>query len=438
MSKFRFRTVRNTFLFMMLLLPLLGSMPAPRGGSDIPDISARINEFTVDLLKHSAQSTNAPDNTVLSAQSIFQGMAMSYIASGGETRKELAEVLHFPDDNDKLIEELSSLRQQVQADALHAKMDVSIASSLWLDGTYADFRKDYIGIVQNAFAASLHTVEFNQRDQVSAAINKWVSENTHGKIQKCVTPQDFNSKSSPGIINEPALVMVNAAYINADWASRFETDGTRAGAFHVDADTTEDTLMMNQRAVLPYSENEHVQFLELPYTENIYSMYLVLPKSNVSIGKLMDVVTTDMLVALKRSAFNYEVDVLLPKFQMESHLGVKDTLVAMGVKVSFDSARADFDTMINKKVEAFSVYINEIYHDACIEVHEEGTEAAAATTAAHFSFGCSAPLQPPRVDFHVDHPFLFLIVDNRSYSILFSGWISRPHEIGQEGRPADQ
>ena len=99
----------------------------------------------------------------------------------------------------------------------------------------------------------------------------------------------------------------------------------------------------------------------------------------------------------------------------------------MGVSSTFDKEKADFNKMIVPHLDAFRIYISQVYHDTWIEVHEEGTEAAAATTTVHYSFGCSGgAINPPPVEFHADHPFLFAIVHNKSYSILFAGWIANP------------
>lgn len=344
-----------------VVLLLLGASASWETDSEAPGISRRINAFTLDLLKHRAANGNLPPNAILSPQSLFHGLAISYIASGGETRKEL------------------------------------------------------------------HQAKFTQQDQTSKAINGWVSGQTHGRIPKVVGPEDLTSRSRPGVIDEPALISVNAIYFKADWGSQFEKGSTRQQPFHVDAGMTVETPMMHQRSLLPYSENDTVQFLELPYIAGGCSMYVLLPHKVIGVSRVIEAMTVEMITDLKRRAAPQDVDVLLPKFEMRSHLAVKDALEKMGVKAAFDNHRADFDQMIIKRFEAYRVYLREIYHDAWIEVHEEGTRAAAATTTVHHSFGCSAP-QAPRtpVQFHADHPFLFLIVHNQSRSILFAGWISNP------------
>jgi serpin B len=189
--------------------------------------------------------------------------------------------------------------------------------------------------------------------------------------------------------------------------------------------------MMHQHSPLLYAEDENLQLLEIPYIDHTYSMFVILPKKVLSVKKMIPLVTNDRIEKLMLGALPREVDVLFPKFEMRSHLGVKKALSDLGVHAAFNKQTANFDKMIVKKNEAFRVYISEIYHDAWISVHEEGTEAAAATTTTHFSLGCSASPRPARAQFHADHPFLFLVVHTQSRSILFTGWVSDPGKLAQ-------
>ena len=427
----RCRKVYRTLLFACLLLMVLGVDGGGQVTSEIPELSQRINAFTFDLLKHLAGEKGFPDNGILSPQGMFQDLAISYVASGGQTRGELGRFLHFPEKNEDLLKNIAGLRRQLLGGNKHKRVDVTVANSVWLDGTWTEFRPEYVREVQDAFDASLQRVEFKQSAQVSQDINEWISQATHGKIRKGVSPNILKSRSSPGIVDEPALVTVNAVYFKADWGSKFDKPSTRARPFRVDAASTKSTMMMQQRSLLPYAENDAVKFLEIPYIDGAYSMYLVLPKEVTSVRKLLDYVTQDEIAQLKRTARGCEVDVLLPKFEMTGHLGVKAALMAMGVKAAFDKQLADFDKMIIKKVAASRIYISEIFQDVWIDVHEEGTEAAAATTTTHFSLGCAAAAVPRVVEFHADHPFVFMMVHNQSRSVLFSGWVSNPTELAQ-------
>lgn len=439
MKLLRLKTGFRVFLSAIVLLLFLGA-GYQETDLEIPDISKRINEFTIDLLKHNARAKDMPLNMILSPQSIFYGLAMSYVASEGETREELAQAFRFPDDNKQVLKDLADLHKQLLNTARDNLIILSIANSAWLDDTNVDFREEYVKEVEGAFDASLHRVKFAQREQACKDINMWISEMTHGKIQKGVRPEDFDSRSwSVGVIekiDESALVSVNIAYFKAYWGSQFDEASTRKRPFHIDAINETETMMMHQRSLLPYSENDKIKFLKIPYIDGGYSMYVLLPKEIMTIQELMDTVTDDMILAL-RNTFMYnlrEVDVLLPKFEIKNHLSVKDTLSEMGVKSAFDRKQADFDKMIDKKSKRVRIYISEIYHDAWIDVHEEGTEATAATTSVHRSccIGCSAsPHQHKPAEFHADHPFLFMIIHNQSQSILFAGWISNPEKIAQ-------
>ncbi|MFO1530601.1 MAG: serpin family protein [Kiritimatiellia bacterium] len=396
---------------------------------EIPEVSRRINAFTFDLLHRHAARTNVPANAVLSAQSIYHGLAMSYVASGGKTRAELSRALHFPDADKLLMKDLGNLRRQlVHAAPGGAGARLDLTNSGWLDEKYADFQEDYLKMIERAFGAALHRVSFADKKIVADRINRHISDVTHGRIQRVVGPEDFASRSGPDVIDEPALVLVNAIWFKGSWACRFDKAATTNMPFHIDASINAPAAMMRQQTELPYAEDATCQFLELPYENGEFSMYVLLPKEPASIGKWIAGVNAEQVLALKGKAFAHSVDVALPKFETRDHLGLKQILSELGVREAFESRGADFDQMIHKREKAFRIYISNCLHDAWVRVDEEGSEAAAATTTVHYSIGCSAPSRPRPILFHADHPFLYLIVHNQSRSILFSGWFSEPRE----------
>ena len=427
------RRLRSTVVWRVLVYTgaitlFLGAAGPP---DDAPAFSQRINAFTLDLLKQAATQDNAPGNVVLSAQGVFECLAMSYIASGGQTRTELAKALHFPEDNEQLIKEVAEQRKRLRSTAKHEKVDVGIANAVWLDETYADFREDYKKTAEKAFGASLRLISLKQSDHPDKAINRWVADATDGAIRSLVAPGDFASKSVPelDVIDEPALVATNAIYFKADWGSRFDKALTRDRTFHVDTTIEAPTEMMNQRSRLRYAVNNDLKFVEIPYIGGDYSMYVILPREIMPIDDLLETATADAITTLARRGFPHEVDLLLPKFDLTSRFDAKDALSRMGVNEAFDSSSADFREMIDIKFEAFRVYINDIHHAASIQVDEEGTEATAATATVHYSFGCGASSPPMQAQFHANRPFIFMIVDNTTHSALFAGWISNPAEI---------
>jgi serpin B len=426
----QWRTACRIAILFLSILFVVGAGPERRVPGRPADLAESINEFTVDVLRQRASAKDAPANTILSPQGIYHGMAMSYVGSGTETREELAAALHFPDDNEQLIKQLAKLRKQLHEADAHDAVEVSIANAVWLDTTYVDFREDYLERIENGFGSVLHGVSFTNREAVCSDINKWVSEQTRGKIADVIEPKDIESRSRPGIIEEPAMVTVNAVYFKGDWASCFDEKETEERTFHVDATTKRKAQIMHQRSLLPYAETEALQFLVLPYVEG-YSMCVVLPKEILSVEELTALTSADTIPQLNRSAREERVDVLFPKFEMRSHISAMDMLKQMGVQKAFVRRMgvADFEGMFRPTFEAFTIYISECYHDAWIALDEKGTEAAAATTTIHHSIGCSAPAPQRTVWFHADHPFLFAIVHDESQSMLFAGWISDPAQL---------
>ncbi len=429
------KPVCRLLMCMLILIPLLGATPTLRSSGQIPAISKSINAFTVDLLQHNARSSKAPVNSVISAQSIFHGLAMSYIASGGKTRQELAAVLRFPENNRQLIRELATLRAQFEAAAKHQQVDACLANAVWVQAKRIRFRKEYLRDLKNGFDADLNPMVIGNEEGISKEINSWISEKTRGKITKSISPDDLilkkvNQPKVPELLSFLTLVTVNTAYFEADWGSQFDKGATCKRPFHLDSSSQVQTMMMHQCSELSYTHNQKFKFLEMPYVGRTFSMCILLPKKLWSVKEIMAELSTEMIADLQRKAFARRVDVLLPKFNMRGHLRAQKVLKQMGVKLAFDRMSADFHKMIvkSKKRPLETIFIDKIYHDAWIDVHEQGTQAAASTTTTHFSLGCCATAMPQPVKFHANQPFLFMIMHRESGSIVFAGWMANPEE----------
>lgn len=396
---------------------------------EIPEVSRRINAFTFDLLHRHAARTNAPANAVLSAQSIYHGLAMSYVASGGKTRAELSRAVGFPLDHVGLLKDLKKLRED-----LHRKPErgrgpqLVMANACWLDDRFAKYRKEYLRQIEEYFDVEPERISFAEADRAADRINRWASKQTRGRIKSVVKPEDFASRSRDQIVNEAAFVLVNAVWFKGAWQNSFMKDLTAPMPFHVDETTTTPAPMMQKRGKYLYAENEDFQLLELPYQNFTYSMYVLLPRKPAAVEAWLPKITPDSLLKMMSAALERSVDVVLPRFESRCHLDVLELLQSMGVRDAFDDQAANFDWMIHKRLEAFRIYISTCVHEAWMSVDEEGSEGAAATSATHRSFGCVAKVHRDPVLFQADHPFLYLIVHNQSRSILFSGWFSDPRE----------
>jgi serpin B len=240
-------------------------------------------------------------------------------------------------------------------------------------------------------------------------INQWVSDQTEGKI-KDLLPQ--------GSINElTRLVLTNAIYFNAAWASQFEKAMTQNGPFHRLDGSTVTVPMMHQMKSFRYAEGADYQAVELPYDGNQLSMVIILPAAdrfNSFEAGLDSVQVKDIIASLQSS----QVNLAMPRFKIESEFGLKPALGSLGMAAAFSPDEADFSGMDGQK----DLYISDVVHKAYVSVDEAGTEAAAATGVIVGT--TSLPTNIKNVT--LDHPFIFLIRDIPTGTILFLGRVMDP------------
>ena len=212
--------------------------------------------------------------------------------------------------------------------------------------------------------------------------------------------------------------MTNAIYFKGDWAIQFDEKDTRDAAFKVSADKEVIVPMMYQKGDFKYAQEQELQILELPYKDEELSMIVLLPKKVDGLAALEKLLTVKNIDNWLGSLHKQEVIVYLPKFKMTTGpLELKDILKSMGMKGAFSLPPADFSGMTGRK----DLFISNVLHKAFVAVDEKGTEAAAATAVVMMRGGIS-----PEPVFRADHPFVFIIKDNRSGSILFMGKVVNP------------
>ncbi|GAI76663.1 unnamed protein product, partial [marine sediment metagenome] len=241
-------------------------------------------------------------------------------------------------------------------------------------------------------------------------INAWVEKKTKDKIKELL---------KPGVLNRlTRLVLTNAIYFKGNWDSQFEKARTQPAPFTLTDGKKVNVPMMNQTEKFKYTEAESFQALELPYVDNELSMVILLPKETDGLSDFEKTLTAGNLSEWLGKLRKRKVIVSVPKFRMTSQFSLAAVLKSMGMTDAFVPDAADFSGMNGKR----DLFISAVIHKAYVEVNEEGTEAAAATGVV---IGVtSMPARPPV--FRADHPFLFLIRDNRTGSILFIGRVMNP------------
>ncbi|MHC4552783.1 MAG: serpin family protein [Planctomycetota bacterium] len=369
------------------------------------DIVPGNTEFAFDLYQRLKEEDG---NLFFSPYSISTALAMTYAGARGQTEKQMGETLHFGLGQEKLHTYYKHLINQLNEQGRKKDYQLSIANALWLQKDYY-FSQHFIRQTANCYRAGLENVDFvNETEKSRQQINQWVEKRTEEKIKDLIPQGTLNALTR--------LVLTNAIYFKGDWAMQFDTKWTKEAPFYVSPEKPVTAPLMFQKDKFKYGENEGTQFLELGYKGDDLSMLVLLPKKGKTLAGLEKQLNAENLAAWQTKMFKKEVMVYLPRFKMTSQFGLSDTLKKMGMVDAFGDA--DFSGMDGTKM----LYISAIMHKAFVEVNEEGTEAAAATAVV---VGLRSMPTPPPV-FRADRPFVFVIKDNNSGSILFVGRVTDP------------
>jgi serpin B len=363
--------------------------------------------FAFDLYKRLCQPGA---NLFFSPASLSTAFAMAYDGARGATADEMAQVLHFTLEPDRLNAAFADLLRSWTGDPNRA-YELHLANALWGQSGYG-FLPAYLKSTREHFGAGLREVDYHADPEAARqVINTWVEQQTKAKIKDLIPS---------GLLDrQTRLVLTNAVYFKGTWVSPFPKAATRTAPFHVSAGRDVATPMMNKTARFGYMETETFQALELPYKGDHLAMVVLLPKTATGLAALEAALSAQALDGWLGQLKAEEVIVALPKFTMTEQFQLGRALAAMGMARAFSPA-ADFSGMNGK---SHDLYLTEAVHKAFVDVNEEGTEAAAATGIA---VGLTAAAPRPKPVFRADHPFVFLIRDRRSGSVLLLGRLVQP------------
>jgi serpin B len=351
-------------------------------------------------------------NLFFSPFSISTALAMTSAGARGRTLQQMTDVLHLPPQKE-LHPALAALMKEVNSPGRKRGYQLRTANALWGQQGYP-IRKDFLALTRDSYAAGFHQVDFARNTEAAReTINNWVARQTNDKVKGLF---------KRGILDRRTrLVLVNAIYFKGDWASRFKKDRTRTGTFRLGGDSNVRAPLMRQTGRFRYTDTETVQVLEMPYVGKDLSMVVLLPRKPGGLAALEKGLTPGILDDWLGKLANHLVDVTLPRFKVTSQFSLKRTLTSLGMADAFTERSADFSGIEEEK----DLYLSAVVHKAFVEVNEKGTEAAAATGAGGRG-RVSGRRRPPRVVFKADRPFVFLIHDARSGSVLFLGRVTNP------------
>jgi serpin B len=375
----------------------------------MPEIVQGNNRFAIDL---HAKLRAQPGNLFYSPASISTALAMTYAGARGETAEEMVKVLHFPADQTELHAAFSTLRKTLNQAGAASGYRLSLANRLWGQQGY-HFLAEFLAITRDAYGAELAPVDFaRDPEQARQRINSWVEEQTEGRIKDLI-PR--------GVLDDlTRLVLTNAIYFKGDWTKPFLKTATKEDAFHVTSDKSTRVPLMFKQDELRFWAGEGLKALELPYGKGDLAGIVLLPDQIDGLPAVEYKLTEEKLGRWLSQLRRQKVRVFLPRFKLSSQFSLREVLTAMGMKLAFDRDRADLSGISTQE----RLYISAVIHKAFVDVNEEGTEAAAATGVVVAARAAIA-VKPPAI-FRADHPFLFLIRDSRTGSILFMGRVMNP------------
>ncbi len=345
-------------------------------------------------------------NVFISPFSISAALTMTYNGAMGETKLAMAKTLQIDKlDTESINKSFLYLIKVLQKDK---NVETSIANSLW-GAKGIVFKEPFLNNMETFYNAQLTTLDF--LDPISPdIINKWIEDNTKGKIKNML------KKIDPLAI----LYLVNTIYFKGRWTNPFDKEDTKEGNFNLENGTTKKVMMMNiNDEEYNYTETETFQAIALPYGEKRTTrIYIFLPREGQKVydlAKSFDYNLWKKTKYMEKAKINH---LSIPKFRIEFEKLLNDELINMDMGIAFSDG-ANFNDISDEES-----FISEVLHSAIIEINEEGAEASASTYIEDVV--TDAIEETKTIDFIADHPFLFIIDDYKTNTIMFMGILNDP------------
>jgi len=372
--------------------------------ADVSSLSIGNTAFALDLYK---KLSSVSGNIFYSPYSISVALAMTWGGARNQTEQDMASVLHFPFPQAKLHASFNALDLALNRQAQTGGFDLHIVNQLWGEKTYS-FLPDYLKLVSLNYGASMCLLDFIGNPEPSRlVINTWVSGQTNQRINDLIPQGSINGNTR--------LVLTNAIYFKAQWADTFGCNFTTDYVFHRSERDSITAKFMTREGAYNYVSSADYQAIELPYKGKETSMLIILP----SPGKMAQVeagLSSEFFMTMYASLHSSNIFLQLPKFKFTTgSIKLADILTSLGMGVAFGDG-ADFSGINGTR----ELSISDVIHKAFVAVDEKGTEAAAATAVIMDNTAM------PAVSLSIDRPFIFLIRDIQTNTILFMGKLNDP------------
>ncbi|MFS0514054.1 serpin family protein [Nostoc sp. UIC 10607] len=363
------------------------------------------NKFGFKLFSEVLKGDNEK-NVFISPSSIAIALAMTYNGASGSTQQAMAKTLELQGMNLPEINSSYAAVLKQLLDNQDAKVQLSIANSLWANQDVS-FAPDFLKRTQDFYQAKVSNLNFKDA-AASSIINNWVEENTKGKITKIVETIEPNQ----------VLFLINAIYFKGNWSNQFDKSQTAQYPFYITSGRRKQHPMMSQEGDYRYYENEQFQAVSLPYgKDGKLSFYIFLPKQNSNLKAFYQNLNVENWQKWMTQFNKQKGFIRLPRFKIDYDVTLNDALKTLGMEEAF-SDKANFSGM------GKNFAISQVKHKTFVEVNEEGTEAAAATSVGIVATSLREEPEPFRMI--VERPFFCAIRDNQTGNLLFMGSIIEP------------
>jgi serpin B len=381
---------------------------------NITSFGDAVNAFSFDFFKQFLNDTQNNGNVFTSPYSIFTALAMTYEGARGKTADEMKTVLNIEQNNASFHEYMRTLCQYLNT---NKEYNLSTANALWVKEHYP-LLETYKHLIVTYYGGDITDMNFSDPALAAKIINGWVENKTHQLIKDLISSGDIDPVFT-------RLILTNAIYFKGTWQIQFDEKNTSAKLFEltnngsVDVDTMR---LVGAQDFFNYTETGMLQALELPYAGNDTSMTILLPKDGYTIHDIINSMNHQNYNELMNSMNSTSLDIYLPKFTIKTPLYTLNTyLKDLGMPTAF-TTDADFSG-----INGFGqLNIDSVLHKAFIKVNEEGTEAAAATAVIMVTSAYPGENTTHRIVFDADHPFMFLIQQKTTDTILFMGTVTDP------------
>ncbi|MEH2083197.1 MAG: serpin family protein [Nostoc sp.] len=364
------------------------------------------NKFGFKLFSEVLKDDQGEKNIFISPSSVAIALAMTYNGASGSTQQAMAKTLELQGMNLPEINSSYAAVLKQLLDNSDTKVQLKIANSLWANQDVS-FAPDFLNRTQDFYQAKVSNLNFKDA-AASSIINNWVKENTNDKITKIV------EKIEP----DQVLFLINAIYFKGNWSNEFDKKQTVSYPFYITSSRQKQHQMMSQEGNYRYYESENFQAVSLPYgKDGKISFYIFLPKKNSNLKAFYQNLNIENWEKWMTQFNNQKGFIRLPRFKTDYDITLNDALKTLGMGEAF-SNKANFSGM------GKNFAISQVKHKTFVEVNEEGTEAAAATSVGIVATSLRQEPEPFRMI--VNRPFFCAIRDNQTGNVLFMGSIIEP------------